>query len=90
MAGAKPYAEYKRLRQHHEAALRRWGDVLLAQHAGLLGVHVERGLEIRKYVADERDAANKRMEDHKRSCPVCGEAIRQFQISHKKIKPPKS
>jgi hypothetical protein len=76
-----PCPEYKRLRENHEAALRRWGDVLLAQHAGLLGGHVEGGLEIRKYVADERDAANKRVEDHKQSCPVCREAIRHFQIS---------
>jgi hypothetical protein len=79
-AAAMPCPEYKRLRGDHEVALRRWGDVLLAQHAGRLGGDVERALEIRKGAADERDAANKRLEDHKRICPVCREAIREYRI----------
>jgi hypothetical protein len=41
-------------------------------------------VELRKDAADERDAADRRLEDHKRSCAVCQEAIRLFQISHKK------
>ncbi len=73
--------EYKRLRTEYEAALQQWGSVLLAQHAGPLIGDVQSGLRYRKYAADERDAANKRLEDHKRSCAVCNEAIRQF---HKK------
>jgi uncharacterized protein (DUF934 family) len=84
MPDAMSCPEYLRLRTDYEAALRQWGDVLLAQHAGLLVGDVERALEIRKDAADERDAANKRMEDHKWSCPVCREAFRQFQNPNKK------
>jgi hypothetical protein len=69
--------EYLQLWADHEAALRRWGDVLLAQHTGRLGGDLEVALKIRKDAADERDAAYKRLEDHKRSCPVCREAISQ-------------
>jgi hypothetical protein len=47
------------------------GYVLLSQHAGLGGRDIQSALELRKNAADERDATNKRMEDHKRSCPVC-------------------
>ena len=71
MTGALPCADYVRLRQQYDAALQRWGDVLLAQHAGLLDGDVQSALKYRKNVADERDAANQRLEDHKRSCPVC-------------------
>jgi hypothetical protein len=35
---------------------------------GFQSTMVERALEIRKDAADERDAAGKRLEDHKRSC----------------------
>ena len=73
--------EYMGLRQHYEAALQRWGDVLLAQHAGLLNGDVQSALKHRKNVADERDAAHKRMEDHKLSCPAC---------KHNSSKPPLS
>ena len=73
MAAAMGCPEYMLLRQHYEVALRRWGDVLLVQHAGLLGGDTERALKVRKSAADERDAANKRMEDHKRNCPVCNQ-----------------
>jgi hypothetical protein len=82
MLDAMPCPDYKRLRRDHEAALRRWGDVLLAQHAGRFGGDVETALEIRKDAADERDAANKRLEGHKRSCPVCREAIREYRNPH--------
>ena len=71
MTAAMPCPEYMRLRQLYEAALRGWGDVLLAQHAGLLAGDVQSALKYRKNVADERDAANKRMKDHKRICLLC-------------------
>jgi hypothetical protein len=85
MTAAMPCPEYVCLRRHHEAALRRWGDVLLAQHAGRLGGGIERAMEIRKEAADERDTAHKRMEDHKLSCPVCKAGVQQFQLSRKKV-----
>lgn len=56
--------EYLRLWWDYEAALRRWGDLLLAQRAGRLVGDVERTLEIRKDAADKRDAANNRLEEH--------------------------
>jgi hypothetical protein len=90
MPDAMSCPEYFRLRTDYEAALRRWGDVLLAQHAGLLVGDVERALERRKDAADERDAAYKRLEDHKRSCLVCREAISQYRNPYKKFKPSKS
>jgi hypothetical protein len=90
MPDAMPCPEYKLLRWDYEAALRHWGDLLLAQHAGGLGGDVERALEIRKDAADERDAASKRLEDHKRSCPVCREAIRQYRSPYKEFRKTKS
>ena len=45
--------------------------MLLAQHAGLLAGDVQSALKYRKNVADERGAANKRMDDHKRICLLC-------------------
>jgi hypothetical protein len=89
MPDAMPCHEYKRLRTEYEAALRRWGDLLLAQRTGLLIGDVERALEIRKDAADVRDATNRLLEDHKRSCPVCRAVIRQFQNPHKGFKPSK-
>ena len=83
-AAAMPCPEYMRLRTEYEAALRRWGDVLLAHHAGPLIGDVKSALSYMKNAEDERDAADKRLEDHKRSCPVCREAIRQFSNLHKK------
>ena len=71
MTAATPCPEYVYLRQQYEAALQRWGNVLLSQHAGLVGEDVQNALKHRKNAADERDAADKRIEDHKRSCPVC-------------------
>ena len=68
--------EYTRLRWEYEVALRRWGDLLLAQLAEPVGWDFKRAVELRKNAVDERDAADKRLEDHKRSCPVCREAIR--------------
>jgi hypothetical protein len=85
MPDVMPCREYKRLRTEYEAALRLWGHVLLAQHAGRWVGDIEKVLVFRKLAADERDATNKRLEEHKRSCPVCREAIRQLQNPHKKI-----
>jgi hypothetical protein len=87
MPDAMSCPEYIDLRTDYEAALRRWGDLLLAQHAEPAGWDFQRAVELRKNATDERDAANERLEDHKQSCPVCREAIRLFQISHKKFKP---
>ena len=85
-AAAMPCPEYISLRTHYEAALRSWGDLLLAQRAGLLD-DVEK---LRKAATDARDATSKLLDDHKLSCPVCRAAIRQFQNPHKGFKPSKS
>jgi hypothetical protein len=68
MTAAIPCPEYISLRQQYKAALQRWGDVLLAQHAGFVNGDVQSTLKYRKNAADERDAANTRLEDHKQSC----------------------
>lgn len=60
-----------RLRKRYEVALQRWGDLVLAQHTELVGQDFKRAVELREHAADERDAANKDMEEHRRSCPVC-------------------
>jgi hypothetical protein len=89
MNAAMPCPEYVCLRRDYEAALRLWADVLLVQHTGLID-GVEKALEIRKAAADTRESTSKRVDDHKRSCPVCRAAIRQFQNPHKGFKPSKS
>ena len=71
MTAAVPCPEYMHLRQQYEAALQRWGYVLLSQHARFVGGDIQSAMELRKNAADERDAASKRMEDHKQSCQVC-------------------
>jgi hypothetical protein len=63
--------KYVSLRLEHEVALRRWGDLLLAQRGESAGWGFQKAAELRKNAADERDATNERLEDHKRSCPVC-------------------
>lgn len=64
----------------HEAALLRWGNLLLAQREELAGFGFQRAVELRKKAADVRDAADKRMEDHKRSCPVCKDNSRKLHL----------
>jgi hypothetical protein len=90
MLDATPCPEYISLRWEYEAALQLWGDLLLAQHGELADAYFKRAVELRKDAADERDAANKRMEDHKLSCSVCREGTRLFEISHRGSKPSKS
>jgi hypothetical protein len=63
--------EYMSFRLDHEAALLRWGNLLLAQRQELAGLGFQRAVELRKNAADGRDAANRRLEDHKRSCIIC-------------------
>ena len=63
--------EYSSLRLEHDVALRRWGVLLLTQREDLAGEGFQRAAELRKNAADERGAADRRLEGHKRSCPVC-------------------
>ena len=71
MTAAIPCPEYINLRQQYDAALQLWGDVLLAQHAGFGNGDVQSALKYRKNAADERDAANELLEDHRQNCRVC-------------------
>ena len=64
-------SEYLSLRLDHEAALLRWGNLLLAQRKEPAIWGFQKAVELRKIAVDERDAANNRLEDHKQSCPVC-------------------
>jgi hypothetical protein len=54
--------EYDRLRQHYEAAIRRWGHFLLSPDAH----PVEAGAGI-----EQRNAAKERLSAHALSCPAC-------------------
>jgi hypothetical protein len=49
--------EYIRLQTDYEAALRSWGNLLLAQHAEPVGWDFQRAVELRMNAACERDAA---------------------------------
>jgi hypothetical protein len=60
-----------RLRQRHEAALLRWGDLLISQRAEPGDWDFKSAVELRKNAADDRDAFNEDMEEHKLSCPAC-------------------
>jgi hypothetical protein len=59
-----PCPEYNRLRQHYEAALRRWGYVLLSLDVGA-AVRQTAG------IIDERNAAKERLSAHVLSCSAC-------------------
>ena len=63
--------EVMSLRLDHAAALIRWGNLLLAQREEPAGWGFQKAVELRKIAVDERDATNKRLEDHRWSCPVC-------------------
>jgi hypothetical protein len=56
--------EYNRLRQRYEAAIRFWGHAVLSPDA-------RETAEIKQEAYRERDAAKRRLSDHKSTCPAC-------------------
>jgi hypothetical protein len=63
--------EYDRLRQHYEASLRRWGQVLLSPGVEPIGAAARLAAEVKQKALVERNAANDRMCRHKQTCSVC-------------------
>jgi hypothetical protein len=56
--------EYLCLRQDYEAALRRWGQVMLPSSPAPTA-------EIKQKAYDERDGAKGKLDRHMESCPTC-------------------
>jgi hypothetical protein len=63
--------ENDRLRQHYEAALRHWGNVVLSPTIRPGGTLARQAAEIKLKAFDERNAAKERLDTHIRGCPVC-------------------
>ena len=64
--------EYLRLRQHYDAALRRWAQIELSSHRpGLIDASARLAEEVRQKALDERNEANERMRLHEQNCPTC-------------------
>jgi hypothetical protein len=65
--------QYMRLRQHYEAALRRWEQIeLVSNKNAFLHTSANRlAVEVWYKAQEERNAARERMTLHKESCPIC-------------------
>ena len=68
--------ENKRLRQHYEAALRHWGNVVLSPTMPPGGTLTRQAGEVMLKAFDERNAAKERLDAHIRVCPVCTPKLR--------------
>jgi hypothetical protein len=74
--------EYNRLRQHYEAAIRRWEHVLLAPDAKLVGALARQAAEVKRKAFEERDAAKERLSAHELTCSTCNPRVR---VNHKNV-----
>jgi hypothetical protein len=68
--------ENKRLRQHYEAALRHWGNLVLSPTIRRVGTLARQAAEVKLKAFDERNAAKERLDAHIRVCPVCTPKLR--------------
>jgi len=73
--------EYIRLRQHYEAFLRHWGQVLLSAGDEPIGTPARLAAEVKQKALEERNAANARMCLHKQTCPVCNPKLKATHSS---------
>jgi hypothetical protein len=65
-------SEYFRLRQHYEAALRRWEQAELSSNKSELFDATRRlSREVEKKALEERNAAKERMNLYELNCPTC-------------------
>jgi hypothetical protein len=65
-------SEYLRLRQHYEAALRRWAQVELpSKKREVFDAPARLAAEVKQKALNERDAANERMRLHEQNCSIC-------------------
>jgi hypothetical protein len=67
--------EYIRLRQHHEAALTHWEQVILSSQGALPNLPPAVS-EMKKKALQERNAAEERMILHQRTCPICNPKVK--------------
>ena len=73
--------EYNRLRQLYEAAIRHWGHVILTADSDSVGTLARQAAEIKQKAYVERDAAKKRLIDHRFACSVCSPKLRSARGS---------
>jgi hypothetical protein len=67
--------EYNRLRQHYEAALLHWGQLLLSLDAHPVARAARQTAGIKQKALEERNAATERLSAHVLSCPACNPSI---------------
>jgi hypothetical protein len=73
--------EYKRLRHHYEAALRRWEHVTFSPGAESNSTAARLAAEIKQKALEERNEAGNRMFPHKRTCSVCNPKLKATHSS---------
>jgi hypothetical protein len=75
MGGADHCAELQQLKLQYELALRVWGEYLFPAHNEPVGTPGWRSeklwLQLKERALDARNAANERLFNHKRTCPLC-------------------
>jgi hypothetical protein len=68
--------EYNRLQPHYEAAVRRWGNVLLSSGDALVGTAARQAVEVKRKAFEERNAAKERLTAHTLACQTCDPRLR--------------
>jgi hypothetical protein len=73
MVAADLCAELQQLKRQYESALRVWGQYEFPLHNELVGTRARliEQLQLKQRALDARNAANGRVLDHKRICPLC-------------------
>jgi hypothetical protein len=65
-------SEYLRIRQHYDAALRRWAQIELSSHKfEVFDASARLADKVRQKALDERNEARQRMRLHEENCPAC-------------------
>ena len=73
MVAAGPCAELQQLKRKYESALRAWAQYQFPLHNEPVGTRAWRSeqLQLKQREVDARNAANDRVLEHKRICPLC-------------------
>jgi hypothetical protein len=73
MVAADPCAELRELKRQYESALRVWAQYEFPLHNVPVGTRAQRSehLWLKRRALEERNAANYRVDDHKRICLLC-------------------
>jgi RNA polymerase-binding transcription factor DksA len=70
--------EKVRLKQLHEASLRRWGQI--HEDSQMSGANTWLVQEVKRRALSERDAAKDRLELHEQHCEVCSRPIPRSRV----------